>query len=92
MGELIIQVETIKGLLIAAEHRSSPGNDNIWLPEELPLQMARNLGTVFTLARSKSCGKSAVTRFYRVPQSWRILTGLSVIYCASIIKARIAAP
>ncbi len=47
MGELIIQVETIKGLLIAAEHRSSPGNDNIWLPEELPLQMARNLGTRF---------------------------------------------
>ncbi|TVX94796.1 4-hydroxyphenylacetate 3-hydroxylase N-terminal domain-containing protein [Cohnella terricola] len=47
MGELIIQLEAIKGLLLSAEHRSSPIYENIWLPDERTLHTARNLGARF---------------------------------------------
>lgn len=45
IAELIIQLETIKGLLVAAEELASPNDDDIWLPAIPPLETARNLGT-----------------------------------------------
>jgi 4-hydroxyphenylacetate 3-monooxygenase len=47
MGELMVQLETIKGLLVAAEHPLSPSFERIWLPDEQPLRTACNLGARF---------------------------------------------
>ncbi|WP_248928035.1 4-hydroxyphenylacetate 3-hydroxylase N-terminal domain-containing protein [Paenibacillus hamazuiensis] len=47
MGELMIQLETLKGLLVAAEHPSRPSYDRVWLPDEQPLRTACSLGARF---------------------------------------------
>lgn len=47
LGELIIQAETIRGLLDAAELAASPNLDGVWLPNPRYLTAARNLGTRF---------------------------------------------
>lgn len=45
LAELIIQLETVKGLLVAAEEQAQPNEGGVWLPAIYPLETARNLGT-----------------------------------------------
>lgn len=45
LGELVTQVESIKGLLVASEAQAKPDAYGTYLPARLPLQTARNLGT-----------------------------------------------
>lgn len=44
LGELITQVETIRGLLVAAEGRAEWNEEGVCVPAKVPLQTARNLG------------------------------------------------
>ncbi|MDI3257096.1 MAG: 4-hydroxyphenylacetate 3-hydroxylase N-terminal domain-containing protein [Kyrpidia sp.] len=44
LGELITQVETVRGLLAAAEGRAECNEEGVFVPAKVPLQTARNLG------------------------------------------------
>ena len=44
LGELVIQIETIKALLEASEARARPDAFGTWLPDWTPVETARNLG------------------------------------------------
>ncbi|WP_126424858.1 4-hydroxyphenylacetate 3-hydroxylase family protein [Brevibacillus marinus] len=44
LGELITQVETIRGLLLAAEGNAEKNEAGVLVPAKVPLQTARNLG------------------------------------------------
>ncbi len=45
LGELIVQLETIKALLAASEELAEPDDSGVWLPAIEPLTTARNLGS-----------------------------------------------
>lgn len=47
LGELIVQVETVRGLLDASEFEARPSEEGVWLPDPRYLAAARNLGTRF---------------------------------------------
>ncbi|WP_102693002.1 4-hydroxyphenylacetate 3-hydroxylase family protein [Rummeliibacillus pycnus] len=45
LGELYTQIDSIEALLISAEVQGKPSEKGIFLPDSVPLQVARNLGT-----------------------------------------------
>ncbi|QOK29883.1 4-hydroxyphenylacetate 3-hydroxylase (plasmid) [Cytobacillus oceanisediminis] len=45
LGELYTQIESIDALLISAELQGSLNEKSVYLPDRIPLQTARNLGT-----------------------------------------------
>lgn len=47
LGELYTQVDTIEALLLAAEGQGQLNDQSVYLPDSVPLQTARNLGTRF---------------------------------------------
>lgn len=47
LGELVVQIETIKALLHAAEAGARPDEFGTWIPALTPIETARNLGSKF---------------------------------------------
>lgn len=47
LGELYTQIDSIEALLITAEIQGGVNDKGIFMPERIPLQTARNLGTLY---------------------------------------------
>ncbi|WP_241236279.1 4-hydroxyphenylacetate 3-hydroxylase family protein [Brevibacillus marinus] len=75
LGELIIQVETIRGLLDASELAASANQEGIWLPDPRYLTAARNLGTRFYPRALEILQQIGAGGFLQVPADVQAFAG-----------------
>ncbi|MBX6394355.1 MAG: 4-hydroxyphenylacetate 3-hydroxylase [Alicyclobacillaceae bacterium] len=75
LGELIVQVETIRGLLDASEIEASPSDEGVWLPDTRYLAAARNLGTRFYPRAIEILQQIGAGGFLQVPAEVRAFEG-----------------
>lgn len=75
LGELIIQVETIRALLLAAHEKAKPNDNGVWLPAAEPLTTARNLGSRYYPRALEILQQIGAGGFIQVPSSLAELSG-----------------
>ncbi|AJY74773.1 4-hydroxyphenylacetate 3-hydroxylase family protein [Paenibacillus beijingensis] len=75
LGELIIQTESIKGLLLASELQSSRSEAGIELPDLVPIETARNLGTRYYPRALEILQLIGAGGFMQVPSRLEELSG-----------------
>jgi 4-hydroxyphenylacetate 3-monooxygenase len=75
LGELIIQVETIKSLLLYAHDQAQPTVDGVWIPAVGPLTTARNLGSRYYPRALEILQQIGAGGFIQVPSSIAELSG-----------------
>lgn len=75
LGELIVQVETVRALLLAAHEQTKPNPSGVWLPAVEPLTTARNLGSRFYPRAIEILQQIGAGGFMQVPSSLAELNG-----------------
>lgn len=75
MGELIIQVETIRSLLLFAHDQAKPNADGVWVPAVEALTTARNLGSRYYPRALEILQQIGAGGFIQVPSSLAELSG-----------------
>ncbi|WP_019123070.1 4-hydroxyphenylacetate 3-hydroxylase family protein [Brevibacillus massiliensis] len=75
LGELIIQAETIRALLLAARERAKPNQYGVWLPAVEPLTTARNLGSRYYPRALEIIQQIGAGGFLQVPSALAELNG-----------------
>ncbi|MBN2910046.1 4-hydroxyphenylacetate 3-hydroxylase [Polycladomyces sp. WAk] len=75
LGELMIQVETIRALLLFAHDQAKPNEDGVWVPAVEPLTTARNLGSRYYPRALEILQQIGAGGFIQVPSTLDELSG-----------------
>lgn len=75
LGELVSQVETVRGLIIAAESQAKPDDWDNWLPAYKYIETARNLGTRFYPRAVDILKQIGAGGYIQVPASLQDMSG-----------------